>query len=985
MPNASLSAADRPNLIRQEGQGIELTFTRTGPTTGRLSWNIPVPADGCDATNRAYNGILLTGSTRPATQLTAPVNGQRYSADATMDADLHAGDAIGGALVVEALYGDLTTTFVDVSGLSATVPYYFTAHAVDAVLNYYRAGVHSYSASLSDGVDTPGAGPAMQGVNIPIASLANSGMSLTGLDPTQNYTMTVTLNGRAYPLVITGADAQTYSQLEIALARAVDQAVAQTSSHQAPNTGVLYYDGTNLSKWLGNEYAPIRLLVKSATRPDQPADNQWWFNTTTRELFQWDATGSLWEAKSYITFSADPANPRCGMYLFNGTTAYVYNGSAWCEAQTFVQSTNPFIPLDSGCSFYWYNTTNGQLVKRLAGRWVGAPAIYSAVDPNAIPNDTYWFNSATSKAFRRSGGSWIPSTPLIVTGATDSRVTTPTGGTYWYDPSTQQLKRRALLNDVWVDLPTVTFGQDPAVRLSCDDLWWNATNDVLSSWDELNDAWVAVDRFEIQAVDPSAEVVVDEDAVWVDDDGVLHTYIGPCDDVSVIMWTGGDPHNITNNTIWYNDLTDKFYLRTAGAWVEFIPTRFIANPQTLPLGTFWSDGTSLYQWNGIAWIEVSYVTTTVTPANGSTWFNLTDLKLYVWNGVWAIGAGVLNVVTYLGPSTIIDPWGPCTTCSTCESSGFTLPGFYFVSTATGSDQCVRLTNTALFAAMSPAGIVMAPLEGSDAISPLPAYMTEGVGTDGSEEERNLILRDVVLSLGGSSVTIELSKEDLDHSLDRALRELRRLAAPYTRGYFPINIDRQDQKRWILSNKRQGHNKIVRVLGVYRSTGLWTGVQGGGVSQNNQPWLYGMMAGKGSGDMLTYHLLASYISELDTMLARKITYFFNERSRVLEIHNRLGRNEILLIEGSVEMPEQEIMLDRRYRAWIERWAVAESQVKLAEIRGKFTTLPGPNGGVVMNAAELRTASDAAFVQLRLEVDNFIVQDPTEFPGAFFCIG
>jgi hypothetical protein len=261
----------------------------------------------------------------------------------------------------------------------------------------------------------------------------------------------------------------------------------------------------------------------------------------------------------------------------------------------------------------------------------------------------------------------------------------------------------------------------------------------------------------------------------------------------------------------------------------------------------------------------------------------------------------------------------------------------------------------------------------------------GVGTDGSEEERNVLKRDIVLTLGGSQVNLELTKEDLDHSLDRAIRELRRLSSPYTRGFFPVQVERTDQKTFSLTNKRYGHNKIARVLGVYRATGLWPTSPITGLNMSMQPWLYGMNSGVPNGDMLTYHLMASYIEELDTLLARRVTFNFNERSRVLTIHNRLGSREIVLLEAAVDMTEQDLMMDRKYRSWIERWAVAECQMKLAEIRGKFASVPGAGGSITLNATDLATRAEATFVQLREEVRELIAQDPTEFVGAFIAIG
>jgi hypothetical protein len=51
---------DAPGLLRAESLNITLKFDRTGPSTGRISWNIPAPAAGCTAETQSYAVQYIT-------------------------------------------------------------------------------------------------------------------------------------------------------------------------------------------------------------------------------------------------------------------------------------------------------------------------------------------------------------------------------------------------------------------------------------------------------------------------------------------------------------------------------------------------------------------------------------------------------------------------------------------------------------------------------------------------------------------------------------------------------------------------------------------------------------------------------------------------------------------------------------------------------------------------------------------------------------
>lgn len=968
----SISFADRPGTIRIEGQEITLKFDRTSPECGTLSWNIPPPANGCDADTRAYNGIVITGSLVASTRSSAPVDGNYYSADPTMDANLFAGDTIGAAHVVGSFYNDVTTTTLTVCGLDPTKPYYFSAYAVNNVANYHQAGVHAYSTSLEGERSKPGT-PAFQGLEFSQLDLDNLGAA-TGLSPSLNYSFELTIGCNKYTVYVPGNEALSYSDLTVALNKAVDKILNPPVSEQPPNTGALYLNNGSLYQWNGYSYTLISTVLESTEQPDDPTIGTYWYNTDSRNLWQFTTNG--WCSVSYIRFSSDPTNPTVGMYLFNGTTVYRFNGVGWCEVQTFLGEDNPFIP-DTPLGMYWYHTDDFRMVTLTEAGWKDSDPIYSDVDPNSIPDGYFWFSTSTSKLREREDGEWT-NRPVIIAEDGALALDNADDGSLWYSPSQQSLYQK--VSGAWETRDVISHGSDPSVRSSCADVWWRSTDDELFSWDQLNQQWVAVIKFGMQNWDPTSGVVVDPDAVWVSPDGTLIRIDGPCGTTTdYIYWGGGDPRDsIPVGTVWYDTSRDMWFERGVDEWVEFIPIRYPADPHSLPSGMLWLNDGTLMQWNGISWTTIAYSTVSHVPQRGALWMD-NDGQLYEWDGTtWAESEGLVNVGWY------IKGLKGCSTC-TKRNDLYREEGLYFTTTAVGSDACIEIKDINLFKSLPHRYRLTDAVPGGDGVVDLPPYMQEGVGTDGTDDDRRVMIRAIELALGGEVMDLEIGKESFDHSIDRAIQELRYRASPYTRGYYPIAIEHHAQKRLYLTNKRLGHNRIIDVLGAYRATGLWPSSTGSGVNNITQPWLYGMLNGLPQGSMLSHHLLASYMKELDVILARRVTYFFDERTRVLEVHNVLGRNETLLLDCAVEMTEQDLMSDRRYRAWIERWAIAEARVKLAEVRGKYQTIPTAGGGTSLNGAELEARAQAEFAQLLLEVDEYVVQDLSEFPGSFLAIG
>ena len=72
------------------------------------------------------------------------------------------------------------------------------------------------------------------------------------------------------------------------------------------------------------------------------------------------------------------------------------------------------------------------------------------------------------------------------------------------------------------------------------------------------------------------------------------------------------------------------------------------------------------------------------------------------------------------------------------------------------------------------------------------------------------------------------------------------------------------------------------------------------------------------------------------------YDFYEDTRLLNFHQVFYNNERVLLDAFIELPEQRLIKSRYLALWIKKWAIAEAKMILSQVRGKYQTLPGPNG-------------------------------------------
>lgn len=957
--------ADTPGQIKKEGQEITVRFQRTGPTTGRITWNIPAPFAGCgpDAV-QAYDGIVITVNSKPSNYLSnSPVDGKYYTADATGDADLHAGDVLDGALVVGAFYHDKTTTSIEINDILPKTPYYVSAYAVDAVGRYHREGVHAYS--LPTGSEEGGMPDKAAKHDIVIDVIGGViAATPTGLVPDTEYDFKVLIDGKEYAIKVNGENATNFGDLVSELKEKLAVLGDVFVSPLAPFTNQLYLNLTTgeLKQWNGVAYDTIPVLLHSDDPTSQDI-NALWLEPTTKLLKS--MVNDVWTVTPYIAVPHNPAMLACDQAWFDGTNVWLYKLTHWEKLHTYIQERNPLLGSVLTCDDYWYNPTTGivSVWDVDSKRWVAINAIYSPTDPNVLGVGDFWYDETALKVRQRDATSWnvVVSTTYVETLPVDAAdySEAAAGNEFIFSLDSQQLFRRVA--DAWVEQAIVAFPTDPLNR-DVGKYWWNSSTgvDSLFAWDAINLAWVAVNSFAQSAGDPALPVPVVENSAWYNPvtKEVKLVFKTSCKIIFPIIFTG-TPGNLPVGTVWHDTDADKWYRWDGTVFSEVEPLIYPTDPYTVVVGYYWYDRTNnlLKRWTGTTWLEVEFVTKPVVVEVGKLWFNSVSDQLYAWDGkAWVESIGLASV-ELIPPQT---------------SKHRSVLSFFTRGLGCGAKIEVVNESTLLLALLSTPIIMTDPVSGQTGLAAGALYQQLGIGDDGSPDERRAVHDFVRTSLGHPAVKVELTKEQLDICVNLALEELRKFSSySYRRGVFFLDL-MPNQQTYVMTNKCVGFNKVVGVNSIHRHRGLAMGAGAAG----NDAFTYAAIQRlytMGTFDMLSYHLVSAYMEELETLFAQRIMFTWKELERELSVYTKVWKKERVLVDGFFERTEQDLMIDRQTGLWLKRWALAEAKKILSQTRGKFQTLPGPNGSTTLNAQELQTQAEDEMTKLREQLEDYSMQD------------
>lgn len=1014
---------DAAFALNTEALDLKLKFKHGVPSKyqATVEWNIPSPAHGCNSDiDLAYAGIVVVISDKPITENERPEDGKVYVADPTADFNLSTADKIGNAYVIGAFYEcdkkyndeEFTTSFI-VNDLKKNGKYYVAAFIVDCEYRYHKEGIRAYSDEYGESNENNKTG--YQVVIFSDDTTTVKPSDATNLDPTKTYKFDIVLDD-TYPkgdgvkvieFDLLGSEIPLYSSLFDIINYRFKTVDNPIESATPPNANTIYVPAEQKKVLMFNGTTFVEL--PALFEPTDPSDVQmgtYWYNITDKTLKRWNIpTPNGWNDVSLFESTIDLANPTSDLYWFDGTKSYRWNGTTWCEKETYVSDTPPTDCPTLTAGWYWYDSKNSYLYQWNPdlNKWDNIVALYWKEAPNALSDGTYWFDTSNAVLKIRNSGTWNERTDNIY--IQETQPTVAIDGTLWYKPSTEQLFSYHQFSPVgWVEEDVIVWPVDPTDTKSCN-FWWNSIDDNLYIYDSVHDEWDLAQNFVKSDNDPSQPQPINVDSVWFNPTTkTMYSWDGGDWNVVIHVEKTTDPTFINDGETWYKIDTDEWFvwnIPNAG-WNSINPIDAPFDPNSIPVGTYWYDETNdlLYIRDVSGWNPISFVTTDPTPARNTLWYDTTTTELKRWDGEeWIIeeprakayfddNDSLIIETTKAGSENIIFipvPEGYPNNISSCSyTTGYAYHGVYDIA---GADCLVAFDKVQkvytvrpielgdfLFANLNPQATILQPSPGNDGVPRVPVYNQIGVGTDGTSDERRELIESIRAQLGYPVVDVELTNYQFDTAIQNALETFRqRSTASTRREFYFLDIEPKKQS-YVLTNKAMGYHKIVNITAIYRFTSAFlSSAHGAGLyGQIVLQHLYNM----GTYDLTSFHLVSQYVEQLEHLFATRLTFAWHEHSRTLHINNAFSRPERVLMDTMIERTEQDLMKDRITKRWIERWALSEAMLMLSQIRGKYASLPGAGGGISLNAADLYNQAMAIREELLQDLETYVADTPED---------
>lgn len=250
----------------------------------------------------------------------------------------------------------------------------------------------------------------------------------------------------------------------------------------------------------------------------------------------------------------------------------------------------------------------------------------------------------------------------------------------------------------------------------------------------------------------------------------------------------------------------------------------------------------------------------------------------------------------------------------------------------------------------------------------------GIGNDGSYDQRIRLVNIMKNQLGWPALCVELAEEQFNIAIDNALDTYRQLCISATEQRYILFTLIPDQQLYFLNSPVDQTDRVVTVHKIHRAT-MPYGYTGAGPEDTwAHAWTQHMSDFSHGGDLLSMTLLAQWGEDFKRTFAGDLPFNWYEARRELHIHRAIRTPMKVVLEVEMERTEQELMLDRYCKQFIQGWAVAEAKYMLGMIRSKYSSgTPGPSGTITLNGDTLLAEARQDFAELKEGLLNYEYQN------------
>ena len=239
-----------------------------------------------------------------------------------------------------------------------------------------------------------------------------------------------------------------------------------------------------------------------------------------------------------------------------------------------------------------------------------------------------------------------------------------------------------------------------------------------------------------------------------------------------------------------------------------------------------------------------------------------------------------------------------------------------------------------------------------------------------------LIKEMELRLGGGMVDVELDPEHYELAIKKALQKYRQRAEnAVEESFVHLNLI-EDVSEYTLPDE------IIEVKDIYRRT---TGVSSG-TGNDIEPFQAAFMntyllGSQKQGGLASFDFLQQNRETMGRLFGAELMFTWRPQDHKLLIHRKVKANDSAFLHVYNYRPDDNLLSDTYAGPWLRDYAFAHVKLMLAEARGKFAQIAGPQGGTSLNGDQLR--ADAQTELEKLDIELTLYNDGST--GLSFVIG
>lgn len=224
-----------------------------------------------------------------------------------------------------------------------------------------------------------------------------------------------------------------------------------------------------------------------------------------------------------------------------------------------------------------------------------------------------------------------------------------------------------------------------------------------------------------------------------------------------------------------------------------------------------------------------------------------------------------------------------------------------------------------------------------------------------------LIKELELRLGGGMIDVELDPEHYELAVKKALKKYRQRAENAVEESFIALELLADVSEYTLPAE------IIEVRDIYRRT---TGVSSG-TGNDIEPFQANylntyLLGASRSGGLASFDFLQQNRETMGRLFGAELLFTWRQQEHKLVLHRKMKADDNCILHVYNERPLESLLADTYAGPWLEDYALAQCKLMLAQARGKFAQLAGPQGGTTMNAGELQAQAEQEIDKLETQL-------------------